>query len=1702
MLQMENLKVRTKIPWSSTTKFMSQVERGSVSSLGATHTDIVLDLSGPEDVPILQYTSGSTSKSPSSAFSIAKKLCSSDFVSRCCLPVGTPKGVIITHSNLMHNLQILQDCTGCNRNMVAICFLTHFHMMGLICHYLFVPFCGGTGYFMSPVAFTSNPGLYLRAVSKHKGTFSMVPNFALDLLCGATCSIPAKCNLSSLRFLSNGSESVSAETMLRFQSKFSSFGLRRNALRAFYGLSEHTVHLCASAEEDLFVLDGNVSNGIPHHSVTVKAVEPETHTEVPEGAEGEIWVHSESKALGYWGNDRATEETFFAELKDDNERTYLRTGDVGFLFAGHVFIRGRLKYLMIFNGRKIYLNDIENSMESLYSELRPGRTAALEWISSTTTDPSQSPSTSAERRGVAFFAELQNKGGLNAYDCRVLAESIATSIGVNFKVETQLLALLPLNGMPCTGSGKKLRLPCRIKFLKGTLPVIFQWSPTTNTTKEAEIKFKPELIPSPPKPAQKSKPKYWEMVPPHLRVHIPSTYHLLSPKIDDEVAGPSNAAFVRPKESPKEAEESYEEASTLETMFCLNVSPPTPDKLFDSPFKAKELEERDLLSTTVKSCTQQNLGQKLSDLEKTVLNILSKTLGAKVEMDTDVWAHGCDFVKATQISAQIEQQLGFTIKAHLLYGHQTPRDILERLKNILLQLCSSEDTSYLSAEQRHSPVSASPKNRDSHIAVISMACRFPGCDSPESLWQLLTDKQVTISHFQDSDTGQWIHGGFTQAMAIFDYNWFGYSKMEASKMDPQQSLLLHTAWDCLHRAGYSSPEDVKGLDIGVFIGFGSASPAKSSDGENLPPFTGYAGAMAANRISYTFDLKGPSMAIDTACASSLTALNVAFNYMLFRKCSQALVGGVNALLDTTMFQTLANMNMLSSEGECCVFDVGSSGYVRGEGCGMVLLKQVGDAVKDDNRMLAVVKSVEVVHTGRSATLTSPNKNSQKKLIETSLTNAKIAHNEVSYLEAHGTGTPLRDATEIDAINETFLSKPSCKKLPRVGPLIVGSVKANIGHLEAGAGVAGLIKSILVLEHAKAPGNPLLKKNSPALKIDRSQVLIPDEMVDLDEHYLYRSGESNHLCAVVNSFGLGGALSCAVLQQYSQLPHLAQVSCGLILGGGVGQVSAEQLMSVIQLLRARLQPFNDAYNSCIEALQEASKILTAPRMDDHRHPACLLFCLLYSTTHTLLAHGIKISFLVGTSLCAELVSLVLNNVLLLSDAVRLLLIPISSKQFKIQCFFGEAKSTIPFSSPTLNQWISGPLPQAQMTKFVEELQKTSLQKSIKSSYNSESITSLLSVASRYKPLVGITVDPDSVLLLFKDTLSLLQLCTPSLINHFREFCLQLRQAQDQLVSEKTKKPQDTAMPKFYERYPMRRLVQSEGPPETEVQDVSKKEASGTDGFLQTELVRTSTPTLLATEFEDTPEVSPIQASSQASDNSAPTTPAKQAIVDNILDFVSRELVQTIQPNKEASNVGLDLDSISAIELQDYLLNTYHVDIAVAQLLKLGTVEAIAAEVLSKQVISTKINMAAQNKETQQQEDNVENTQYPVLTKEEYYSVPSMDVLRELTTEELKCIPNFTVGRFGHGKVEFLGQTNVTGLNLNQIIDIQSPNITVHRNGKSSLNKPALLFIENVQGDEEGAKNFTSRLLSSMAVPAVLVHSDPSQGLLVIKVNSFY
>ena len=420
------------------------------------------------------------------------------------------------------------------------------------------------------------------------------------------------------------------------------------------------------------------------------------------------------------------------------------------------------------------------------------------------------------------------------------------------------------------------------------------------------------------------------------------------------------------------------------------------------------------------------------------------------------------------------------------------------------------------------------------IAIVSMACRFPrSSDTPEKFWQSLIEQQDLVGeipgdrwdleafHDDDPDVPGKMYarkGVFLESIDQMDPEFFGISPREATWVDPQQRLLMEVGWEAIERAGWI-PEQI-GDHTGVFVGWmhNDYQNEASDSFLNLNPYiaTGAAGSFLCGRLAYYLGLQGPSVAVDTACSSSLVALHLAIQSLQRRDCDRALVGGVNAICSPTTNILTCKLKALSPQGHSRAFDAEADGYLRGEGCGMVTLRRLSDAEDDGDSVLGVIRGSAVGHNGFSSGLTAPNPKAQEKVICQALERAGIDANQVDYLEAHGTGTELGDPIEVTAASAAY-----CQNRTGDNPLLIGSVKTNIGHLEAAAGMAGLIKVLLAIQNESIPGQMNFETPNPHIPWSKIPVKVLTEPTSWPA--------SRRRIAGVSAFGMSGTNAHVVIE---------------------------------------------------------------------------------------------------------------------------------------------------------------------------------------------------------------------------------------------------------------------------------------------------------------------------------------------------------------------------------------------------------------------------------------------------------------------------------------------------------------------------------------------------------------------------------------------
>nr|WRX36515.1 hypothetical protein [Cystobacterineae bacterium] len=519
---------------------------------------------------------------------------------------------------------------------------------------------------------------------------------------------------------------------------------------------------------------------------------------------------------------------------------------------------------------------------------------------------------------------------------------------------------------------------------------------------------------------------------------------------------------------------------------------------------------------------------------------------ARLDLNAPLTSLGMDSLMGLELRNRIEATLGITVPATLLWTYPTVAALGEHVLGLLSLGAGTAVPRAAEAVKAKGPekaataveaaqvaaVEAQVLPSDEPIAIVGMGCRFPGgADSPEAYWELLENGRDAVQPLDarwqlvgarpSEDAPRWA-GLLTGKVDAFDAAFFGISPREAQSLDPQQRLLLEVAWEALEDANILPPS-LSGSRTGVFVGAGSTdylhfiSRRQRADRDAFST-TGNMLSIAAGRLSYTLGLQGPSLTLDTACSSSLVSLVLACRSLRARESDLALAGGVSMLLSPDTMEAMMRTQALSPEGRCRTFDAAASGFVRGEGCGLVVLKRLSDARRDGDRVLALIRGSAVNQDGRSTGLTTPNVLAQEALLREALQSARVDARAIGYVETHGTGTSLGDPIEIEALRAV------------VGPeradgshCVLGAVKTNLGHLEAAAGVAGLIKAVLVLQHERIPKNLNFRTLNPRIRLEGTALALATEPTPWP-----RNGTPR--LAGVSAFGLSGTNAHVVLEE--------------------------------------------------------------------------------------------------------------------------------------------------------------------------------------------------------------------------------------------------------------------------------------------------------------------------------------------------------------------------------------------------------------------------------------------------------------------------------------------------------------------------------------------------------------------------------------------
>ncbi|WP_010494699.1 non-ribosomal peptide synthetase [Paenibacillus elgii] len=918
---------------------------------------------------------------------------------------GDPKGVMLTHENLVHNTR---DCAleaHMDEQDSYLGWMPLTHDLGLIAFHLTCVIANAGQLIMPTALFIRRPTLWLKKASEHRVTQICSPNFGYKFfLAQYKPETAADWDLSHIRIVYNGAEPISTEVCNQFLDAMEKHGLRRSAMLCVYGMAEACVALAhPPLEEALLPVHLNrerlnigeavvpiepsdnrcvtfVDVGHPMISSRIRICDDDD-TVLADNVIGHIQISGKNVTAGYYNNPQATVKVMTAD-------GWLKTGDLGFMRSGRLVITGRAKDIIFVNSQNVYPHDIERVAEEV-DGVELGKVAVCGVHDA-----------EARQDRIVVFVMHTKKVEAFAPVARRLRKHL------NYRGGWELHDIVPIRRIPKTTSGKVQRFKLAQEYEAGQFqPVSEQLAELLRKEKEAR-----------------------------------------------PVAIPQNEA------------------------------------------------ERKLL-----------------DICKQILQ--TDAIGT----DESYFDLGANSLQLTQMAEQLESQLGVNIAVTDFFSYPT-------IAKLAAYIAEGERE----ASVEHEPEAGDPRDRD--IAIIGMAGKFPQADTLEQFWANLAEGKDCIGPFNEKRTKDAesyiahlhtgdrdlrpVEGGYLDEIDTFDYSFFRLTPREASLMDPNQRLFLQTAWSAIEDAGYGGTP-LSGKKVGVYVGFSKTSfeyerLLTEVAPEALPHFViGNLPSIISSRIAYLLDLKGPAVTVDTACSSSLVAVHLACQAILGGDCEMALAGGVKTIL----LPHKAGIGMESSDDRARAFDDNSDGTGWGEGVGAVLLKPLRKAVEDGDNIVAVIKGSAINQDGSTVGISAPNASSQAEAIAQALRSARIDPETITYIEAHGTGTKLGDPVEIDGLTKAFRKQTQRKQF-----CALGTVKTNIGHLYEAAGIAGLIKAVLSLQHRQIA--PLVHFRQPNSKIsfEESPVYPNTELKD------WKLDGVPRRCGI-SSFGFSGTNCHMVLEEY-------------------------------------------------------------------------------------------------------------------------------------------------------------------------------------------------------------------------------------------------------------------------------------------------------------------------------------------------------------------------------------------------------------------------------------------------------------------------------------------------------------------------------------------------------------------------------------------
>ncbi|MBA2657657.1 MAG: AMP-binding protein [Tatlockia sp.] len=993
-------------------------------------TDYSSHTSTSESLAVLQFSSGST---------------------------GMPKGVQLTHKNILVNLISMKESFQVTDKDVTVSWLPHTHDMGLFTIYLTSVLCGMNIIIMSPASFIRSPALFLEKIAAHRATWFGSPNFGFEWLTNKIpCESLPTIDLSSIRFCLNGAEPISYEVVKAFCVKFSACGFKEEMMRPAYGMAEATVGVSVHPlGEKPVCLQVNrlkiIQQGIAEFStdencskfysvgknvgdLSVRIADKQGNT-LDENFLGEIQIQGESVTAGYYGY---CNDSLF-------DGSWLHTGDLGFINDGLLVVTGRIKDVVFVRGQNYFAHDLE---EILYFNLKFPRGKLA--ISGTTNQDR------FEEEIIVFYA---HKSELQLFlpIKQLIVQTINKTLGLTVS------HVIPVKEIPRTTSGKIQRFQLKQQYESGEYAEILQ-----------RIK---------------------------------------------QLCEQESKIFS--------AMESYEKSPLLKQM--------------------------------------------ITQIWARILNLDLQNIAA----DEEFFALGGDSVKAFQFLSELESQLGKPIDFRLLIECKTINQIIVYLnKNLSIESLESENESL-------TPASLSD---DYAIAITGFALRLPGSDTPQQFWENLCNSKHLVTPVSEKrkkladcyDWNDWL--GELDNVDYFDHDFFDFSKEEACFIDPQQRLALEVSYEALEEAGCIPGSGLK-QNVGVYAG-GSANTyyqllmrhIQKFESTSLHPhaLVGNLASMIPAQIARAFHFTGPVLAIDTSCSSSLVALHYAVQALREKQIDGAVVLGTNLLLSPEVHILCNKAGILSNSPYAKVFDKDADGTVLGEGIVVLYLETLAKAKQESKPIHGIIRGTAINNNGGSLSLMAPNPGAQHDVIINAYRNACISPKDIQYIEVHGTGTAIGDPIEINMLSKVF--KPSNFEQK----VVIGSLKSNIGHLLAAAGIAGLAKVLMCLKHKKFVPSLHLETINPALNLESSPFCIHQKIEE------WQAPEQGPRTAGLSSFGFSGTNTHVVLEESPKIekeaepqtlvfPHILTLSAK----------SSVSLTNLIDQMHNLLQtPYLNIYDICL------------------------------------------------------------------------------------------------------------------------------------------------------------------------------------------------------------------------------------------------------------------------------------------------------------------------------------------------------------------------------------------------------------------------------------------------------------------------------------------------------------------------------------------